>query len=115
MAPKKDFSLKPTTAKQMMRYAAGEPEPEMEPQEPEMEPRAAAADLEPAQLIRRTSTAGKPHRITMEFSPAVHDYIRTMARMRGQSVKQFTEDVFVKSMEENADAYALAQKLRGNI
>ena len=108
MAPKKDFSLRPTTAKQMMRYAAGEPEPETEP-------RAAAADLEPAQPIRRTSTAGKPHRITMEFSPAVHDYIRTMARMRGQSVKQFTEDVFVKSMEENADTYALAQKLRGNI
>ena len=112
MATKKDFTLKPTTAKQLIRYAAGEPEPE---RQTEPQPAAAASDPEPAQPIRRTSTAGKPHRITMEFSPAVHEYIRTMARMRGQSVKQFTEDVFIKSMEENAEAYALAQKLKGNI
>ena len=45
----------------------------------------------------------------------MHEYIRTMARMRGQSVKQFTEDVFIKSMEENAEAYALAQKLKGTL
>ena len=112
MATKKDFTLKPTTAKQLIRYAAGEPEPE---QQAEPQPAAAASDPEPAQPIRRTSTAGKPHRITMEFSPAVHEYIRTMARMRGQSVKQFTEDVFIKSMEENAEAYALAQKLKGTL
>lgn len=112
MAAKKDFTLKPTTAKQMIRYAAGEPEP----MEPEMEPQAfnTASEMEPALQIRK-KPAGKPHRITMEFSPEVHDYIRTMARMRGQSVKQFTEDVFIKSMEENAEAYALAQKLRGSI
>lgn len=112
MATKKDFTLKPTTAKQLIRYAAGEPEPE---RQTEPQPAAAASDPEPAQPTRRTSTAGKPHRITMEFSPAVHEYIRTMARMRGQSVKQFTEDVFIKSMEENAEAYALAQKLKGTL
>jgi hypothetical protein len=51
----------------------------------------------------------------MEFSPEVLDYIRTMAGIRGQSLRQFTEEVFVKSMEENAEAYALAQRLRGNL
>lgn len=109
MAPKKNFTVQPTTAKQLMRYAAGEPEPEQQ--------EAAAADQSaaPAQPIRRTSTAGKPNRVTMEFSPEVLDYIRTMAGIRGQSLRQFTEEVFVKSMEENAEAYALAQRLRGNL
>lgn len=110
MAQKKDFSLKPTTAKQMMRYAAGEPE-----QEPAPAPQAAAADPAPVQPIRRTSTTGKPNRVTMEFSPEVLDYIRTMAGIRGQSLKQFTEEVFTKSMEDNAEAYALAQRLRRNV
>lgn len=47
----------------------------------------------------------KALRINMAFSPEVHDYIRKMARVRGMSVTQFTEEVFRKSMEDNAELY----------
>ncbi len=59
-----------------------------------------------------TPSHGVPNRITMEFSQKVFDYIQIMARMRGQSKKQFAEDVFREHMEKNVDAYALAQELR---
>lgn len=53
----------------------------------------------------------KMPRINMAFTPEVHDYIRTMAQARGQTITQFTEDVFRKSMESNAEAYALSRRL----
>ena len=51
----------------------------------------------------------KAVRINMAFSPEVHDYIRTMARVRGESVTQFTAEVFRKSMEDNAELYEQAK------
>lgn len=44
-------------------------------------------------------------RINMAFTPEIHEYIRTMAQVRGQTVTQFTEAVFRKSMEDNAEIY----------
>ena len=51
----------------------------------------------------------KALRINMAFTPEIHDYIRTMAQVRGQTVTQFTEAVFRKSMEDNAEIYEQAK------
>ncbi len=108
MAPKKDFTLRPTTAKQMMRYAAGEPEPGTEPR--------AAADFDNSQKKavaqkRRTRESQQGGRITMAFSPEVYDYIRIMSRIKGQSLALFIEDSIRKRMGEDAAQYELAKQI----
>ena len=56
----------------------------------------------------------KAIRINMAFTPEVHDYIRIMARVRGESVTEFTNYVFRQSMEQNADLYDQAKAFREN-
>lgn len=57
----------------------------------------------------------KSCRITMCFSPEIYDYIKTMSRMKGMTIAAFTESVFRKSMDSNADLYAMALKFRGEL
>ena len=75
---------------------------------------ATAEDIQAAREQGRTQgrKGVKMVRINMAFSPKVHDFIRTMARVRGESVTQFTNYVFEKSMEENADLYEQAQQFK---
>lgn len=47
----------------------------------------------------------KAVRINMAFAPDVHQYIKVMARARGESVTEFTNYVFRQSMEKNASLY----------
>lgn len=47
----------------------------------------------------------KALRVNMAFTPEVHDYIRVMARVRGETITQFTNHVFQVSMEQNAEIY----------
>ena len=47
----------------------------------------------------------KAVRINMAFAPDVHQYIKVMARARGESVTEFTNYVFRQSMQQNADLY----------
>lgn len=54
-------------------------------------------------------------RINMAFSPAVYDYIKTMARVSGLSITEFTELVFAKSMEENGELYKKALAFRNSL
>lgn len=49
-------------------------------------------------------------RINMAFSPAVHEYIKRMSRVMGLSITEFTEMVFKKSMEDNAELYDKAKQ-----
>ena len=65
--------------------------------------------------LHQDKTIGKPHRITLEFTSAIHEYIRIMARMKGQSIKQFVEDVFQEHMETNKASYSTAQKLKSSL
>ena len=70
--------------------------------------------------IREYREAGKTRgrknvkaiRINMAFSPTVHEYITIMARVRGQSITEFTNDVFEHSMKENAGLYEQAKAFR---
>ena len=54
----------------------------------------------------------KAVRINMAFSPDVHDYIKTMARVRGESITDFTNYVFARSMEENRETYEKAKAFK---
>ncbi len=44
-------------------------------------------------------------RINMAFAPEIHDFIRTMARVRGESMTEFTNYVFKQYMEDNSEIY----------
>lgn len=98
-------------------------EPAQEPQEAQPAQEPAEAQLVKgtkytAEEIRELQEAGKTKgrkgvkmiRVNMAFTPTVHDYIRTMAKARGQTITQFTNHVFTKSMEENAELYSKAQE-----
>ena len=52
----------------------------------------------------------KAIRFNMAFTPTVYEYIKTMARVRGESVTDFTNYVFVQSMEDNAELYEKAKE-----
>ena len=71
-----------------------------------------------ADELREIREAGKTQgrkgckaiRFNMAFTPTVYEYIKTMARVRGESVTDFTNHVFVQSMEENAELYEKAKQ-----
>ena len=99
--------------------------------EPVQEAQQAAEAQEPAeaqqgqgrytaQEIRAFQEAGKTRgrkgvkmvRVNMAFTPTIHDYIRTMANVRGESITEFTNKVFERHMQENAELYKRAQEFK---
>ena len=54
----------------------------------------------------------KAIRINMAFTPEVHEYIKVMARVRGESITDFTNYVFKQSMADNADLYEQAKSFQ---
>ena len=54
----------------------------------------------------------KMHRINMAFDDDIHEYIQTMARVRGETLTAFTNYVFRKSMEDNAELYEKAKAFK---
>lgn len=113
---KKDFSNMRTgsvydaLANATAEPAAAEPAPQPIPRRKTgTPPTREEIDLARAQGKTQGRAGVKALRINMAFSPEVHDYIRTMARVRGQTVTQFTEAVFRKSMEDNAEIYEQAK------
>lgn len=57
----------------------------------------------------------KAIRINMAFTPEVHEYIKVMARVRGESITDFTNYIFTRSMEENAETYQRAKEFMESI
>ena len=51
------------------------------------------------------------HRINMGFSDEIHEYIKTMARARGEDMTVFCNAVFQQHMEENRDKYEQAKEM----
>lgn len=75
------------------------------------------ATAEQAQLAKEQGrTQGrkgcKAVRINMAFTPATHLYIKTMARVRGQTISEFTAEVFAQHLKENASVYEMAKTFR---
>lgn len=54
----------------------------------------------------------KMRRINMAFDDDIHEYIQTMARVRGETLTAFTNAVFRKSMEDNAELYEKAKAFK---
>lgn len=57
----------------------------------------------------------KAQRINMAFLPEVHDFIRTMAKVRGESVTAFVNAILLKAMEENKEVYEQALKFKNSL
>ena len=78
--------------------------------------RKTYTDEEQAQFMQEGKTKGrkgcKAIRINMAFTPDVHEYIKTMARVRGESITDFTNRVFEQHMKENADVYQRAKAFK---
>ena len=82
-------------------------------------PRREYDEEETQQILEAGKTQGrkgcKMLRINMAFEPDIHEFIRTMARVRGETVTDFTNHVFRRYMEENADIYQQAMKFRDSL
>ena len=117
MATKKDFSkIKTGSVYAAIADATAEPAPQAIPRRKTgAAPTKEEIDLARAQGKTQGRAGVRALRINMAFSPDVHEYIRTMARVRGQTVTQFTEAVFRKSMEDNAEIYAQAQAFQDSL
>lgn len=79
-------------------------------------PRTPYTDDKAQEMREAGTTQGrkgcKAVRINMAFSPEVHTYIKTMARVRGESVTDFTNYVFKQSMKDNAELYEKAKEFQ---
>lgn len=109
MASKKDF-----TAANTGRVYNAITEATAEPQAQEVQhPRKVYSEQQAQEMRQAGTTQGrkgcKAIRINMAFSPEIHEYIKVMARVRGESVTDFTNYVFRQSMEENAELYEKAK------
>lgn len=116
MAGRKDF----TTANTGRVYGAiaeatAEPEQAQEAQQARKE-RKTYTEQEQQEFREAGKTKGrkgcKAIRINMAFTPEVHEYIKTMARVRGESITDFTNYIFTRSMEENAEVYQRAKEFK---
>ena len=104
---KKDFSsIKTGSMYETIAEATADPAPQDIPKrKANTPPTAEEIQLAREQGRTRGRKGVKALRINMAFTPEVHDYIRTMAQVRGMTVTQFTEAVFRKHMEDNAEIY----------
>lgn len=125
MASKKDFSSVNTgRVYGSIAEATAAPDPQEEQQAQEVQAaqqaqntrkeRKTYTEAEQEQFRQAGTTKGrkgcKAIRINMAFTPDVHEYIKTMARVRGESITDFTNYVFARSMEENAEVYQRAKE-----
>lgn len=115
MASKKDFSAM-NTAPVYNTIADATADTKGETQK---KPRKVLEAYNPeraAEMSAAGTTRGRKgcamHRINMAFTDEVHDYIKTMARVCGMSITEFTNRVFENHMEENRERYERAKAER---
>ena len=51
-------------------------------------------------------------RINLAFAPDLYDYVRTMARARGETITDFCNHILRQSMDENREVYEKAIEFR---
>ena len=121
MASRKDFSSANTGRVYgtiAEATAAPDPQDTQQPQEAQQtrKERKTYTEQEQQQFRAEGKTKGrkgcKAIRINMAFTPEVHEYIKTMARVRGESITDFTNYIFTRSMEENAAVYQRAKEFK---
>ena len=122
MASKKDFSsMNAAPVYNAIADATAEAQEVQQAQGTQKKPRKPVEAYSPekaAEMAAAGTTRGrkgcKANRVNMAFTPEIHDYIRTMARVRGESITDFTNYVFRKSMEENAAIYEQAKAFKNS-
>lgn len=57
----------------------------------------------------------KMKRINLAFTPSNYEFIKIMARVRGQNLTEFVNDILTRTREENADVYARAIEFRNSL
>lgn len=121
MAGRKDFSSV-NTGRVYGTIAEATAEPEQQEAQEEQRtrrPRKTYTEQEQQEFMAAGATKGrkgcKAIRINMAFAPEVHEYIRVMARVRGETITEFTNYIFTRSMEENAETYRKAREFMESI
>lgn len=118
MASKKDFSGVKDRVRPTIEQATAEPDQTQEAPQARKE-RKTYTEQEKREFMEAGKTKGrkgcKQIRINMAFTPEVHEYIKTMARVRGESITDFTNYIFTRSMEENAETYQKAREFMESI
>lgn len=119
MASKKDFSqLNTGRVYGAIDEATADTQQEQQAQEAQhtRKPRKTYTEEEAQEIKLAGKTQGrkgcKAVRVNMAFAPDLYEYIRTMSRMRGESITEFTNYVFRNSMTQNADLFAQAQRFK---
>lgn len=124
MASKKDFSGA-NTGRVYRKIAEATEAPDQQEEQQAQEvpqprrPRKTYTEQEGQQFIAAGKTQGrkglKAVRINMAFTPEVYDYIKTLSRVRGESIQKFTEYIFARSMEDNREIYEKAKAFKESI
>lgn len=77
--------------------------------------RRTYTEEEARQFMEMGKTSGrkgvKMKRINMAFTPANYDYIRTVSKLRGESMSEFVNAIIAGSMERNSELYEQAVKV----
>ena len=114
MAAKKDFS-NVNTGRVYSTITEATADPAQQAQEVQ-HPRKAYTAQQAQEMREAGTTQGRKNckavRINMAFTPEIHEYIKVMARVRGESITDFTNYVFRQSMEQNAELYAQAKAFK---
>ena len=119
MASKKDFSA--MNAAPVYNTIADATEPVQQESAPvkTRKPVQAYSPEKAAEMAAAGTTRGRKgcalHRINMAFSDEVHEYITIMARVRGETITQFTNYIFKKSIEDNAEVYEKAKAFKNSL
>lgn len=92
--------------------APATPARQLQPRKRGTDPTQEEIDLAREQHKTQGRKGVKALRVNMAFDPDVHDYMRTMAKVRGQTITQFTNYVFRLSMEQNAEVYERAKEFQ---
>ena len=83
-------------------------------QQEERRPRKTYTEQEEEKYLQDRRTMGrkgiKLPRINMAFSPEAHDYIKTMARVRGESITDFVNVIIADHMDRNKELYEKAKE-----
>lgn len=82
-------------------------------------PRRTYNEAQAQEYMEAGSTTGrkglKLPRINLAFTPSNYEYIKTMARVRGESLTEFVNAVIEESKEKHEDIYNRAIEFRNSL
>lgn len=81
--------------------------------------RRTYTEAEMAEALENLQTSGKKGvklpRINLAFSPANYEFCKIMARVRGQNLTEFVNDIIREARENHAELYEQAIKFRNSL